>query len=184
MMRKRRWSAPRWPARWRNSGSNAARTDSLNLFGEALRQALEGRGTVERIEPHVEQAKTGRVPRRGGQRVVEFLFGGDDKSAPGAEQFREPVVVPRQHVVIGAILHVALGAVAAVVEEDDDGIEAETHGGGQFQSGHLKGAVADQHQRPQFGGGQLRAQALRDGKPPPGIVSRTEKFGAMMNEEV
>src|SRR5712692_5680402 len=123
MMRKRRWSAPRWPARWRNSASNAARTDKLDLFGQALRQALEGRGTVERIEPHVEQAKTGRVPLRGGQRVVELLFGGDDESASGAEQFREPVVVPRQDVVIGAILHLALRAIAAVVEEDDDGIE-------------------------------------------------------------
>src|SRR5438552_2357744 len=125
MMRKRRWSAPRWPARWRNSGSNAARPDSLDLFGEALRQALQGRGTVERIEPHVEQAKTGRVPLRRGQRVVEFLLGGDDESAPGAEQIRQPVVVPRQDVVIGAVLHVTLRAVAGVVEEDHDGIEAK-----------------------------------------------------------
>src|SRR5713226_9010564 len=78
MTRKRRWSAPRWPAHWRNSESSAARTDSLNLFGEALRQALEGWGTVERIEPHVEQTKSGGVTLRGGQRVVEFLFGGDD----------------------------------------------------------------------------------------------------------
>src|SRR2546427_10632365 len=82
MMRKRRWSAPRWPARWRSSASNAARPDKLNLFGEALRQALEGWGAVEWIEPHVEQTKTGGVTLRGGPRVVEFRFGGDDGVAP------------------------------------------------------------------------------------------------------
>jgi hypothetical protein len=116
--------------------------------------------------------------------LVQVSFGVDYKPAAGAEHLGQPAVFPGPQIVVGPILHVPFGAVPAIVEHDDDRIQAIPRDGGQFHAGHLKSAIAHQHQGTQLGIGHLRADRRRHGKTHRRVISRAEKFRAMPDEQV
>src|ERR1043166_6613667 len=97
---------------------------------------------------------------------------------------RQPIILPWPRVVGGPVLHLPLGPVTGVVEDNDDGVQAIAHCRAQFHARHLKGAVADQDERAQFGVCQLRPDPGRHGKPHRSIIGGPEKFRPVMNIEV
>src|SRR5947207_8122617 len=111
--------------------------------------------------------------------AILFLLGLNNKSPANTEDFRKSAVAHGPDIIVWPILHVTFGAVAIVVEHDDDRIELVTSNGRQFKAGHLKCAITDKDQRAEFLVGQLRTNTRGNGKAHRGVVSRSEKFGSL-----
>src|SRR5262249_46165344 len=139
-------------------------------LGEAFGQTAQRGALVHRLEMHVEQAEALGVFRRGIERGVELRLGIDQKSAPLAEHFGQLMVAPIEQVVEWSVVDMPLGSVAGVVEDDDDGVETVAGDGRDLHAGHLKGAVADQHNGTQVGTRHLRAERGRYGEPHARVV--------------
>src|SRR2546428_403472 len=147
--------------RWgRSRGTEAAPTFAGSQpFGQPFGQALQRGRAIHRVEVHVEQAETFLVAFGDKKRLIELLLGFHHKTPAGAQHFGDATVIPCEQIVVWAVLDVALRAVAAIVQHDDNRVQSVAHGGGEFHAGHLERAVADQHQRTRFWLGHLDADA-------------------------
>src|SRR5205814_6798608 len=87
-----------------------------------------------------------------------------NETPPGAHDVGKSAVMKRPSIVIGTILHVALGAIAPVIEQNDNWVQLVTRDRSHFEASHLKCAVTYKHQRTEFGIGNLRPNCSRDGK--------------------
>ena len=76
-----------------------------------------------------------------------------------------------------------LGAVALVVQHDDDRVEPVADDRRQFHAGHLKGPVAHQHHRPQLGPGDHRPQGRRHGKAHRRVICRADELGLAVDHQ-
>src|SRR5438045_1002132 len=76
-------------------------------------------------------------------RIVKLSFRGNDGAFASADQYANFGVVPLRDDVETAGLNFSHRAVAVVIQDEDDRVQAEPDGGGNFRSGHLKRAVAD-----------------------------------------
>ena len=126
----------------------------------------------------VEQAHAAAVGQGAQRGAVELAFGADLVAAAAAENLRQLVVLPGLDVVelVVAGVQQPLGAVALVVQHDDDRVEAVADDGRQFHAGHLERPVAHQHDRPQVGPGDHRAQRRRHGKAHRRVVGRADEL--------
>src|SRR5688572_188535 len=85
--------------------------------------------------------------------AVELALGGGDGVFAAADQLADFAVIPAGNGVEGAVADFPHGAVAVVVEDKDDGAQAQAHGGGELGAGHLECAVADEDDGPEGGVG-------------------------------
>ena len=64
------------------------------------------------------------------------------------------------------------------------GCEAVADDGRKFHAGHLEGAVAHQHDRPQLGPGDHHAQRRRHGKAHRRVIGRADELGLPVDHQV
>ena len=81
-------------------------------------------------------------------------------------------VIPTRDLIKGTFANLAHRAVAVVVQNEHDRVEAEPNGGGDFGAGHLERAVADEHVGTEIGSRHGDADAGGDGESHRHVISR------------
>src|SRR5688572_21988901 len=99
-----------WKPAIQQTWKSALRTAAFEVFAEAFGETLEGGRTVVLGQADFQKAVGFGVVLGGHEGFVELLFGVDEKSAAGAEDFGQAMVMPEGDVVVRAVLHVAFGA--------------------------------------------------------------------------
>src|SRR6185369_1299558 len=95
------------------------------------------------------------------------------------DELADFAVIPAGNGVEAAVADFAHGAVAVVVEDEDDGAQAQAHGGGELGAGHLECAVAHQDDGAQLRVGDGDANGCGDGEAHRQVVGGGDELGAL-----
>ena len=89
----------------------------LESLGHAGSQTVQRRRMVQRVQMHVQEAEAFRPTLGFGQRAVQFRLRFHKKPAAGTQDFGQTVIVPRPHVIVRTVLHLAFRAETTVVQQ-------------------------------------------------------------------
>ena len=100
-----------------------------NILSEALSESLQRWGPVVRFQQHFQETKAFSVLFSRGEGLVEFVLRTNEEASSGAEDLGQAMVLPWDNVIVGAVLHLPFGAIAGVIEHNNDGVELVAHSG-------------------------------------------------------
>ena len=111
--------------------------------------------------------------------AVEFAFGGGGGGFAAADEFGDFGVIPLGDDVEFSVADFAHGAVAFVVEDENDRARFKANGGGKLGAGHLERAVADEDNGAEAGVGFGDADGGGDGEAHGEVIGGGDEFGAL-----
>ena len=147
-------------------------------------EAVERGRAVERIEVDVHDREAPRLAPHRREHALQVTLGADLVAVSAPEHFRQQVIRPFVHVVVGALVDETLGGIAAVVQHEHERAGPVPRQRRQLEAGHLEGAVADHHDRPEVRPRHLRAERGGDGEAHRRVVGGAQELRALMDRQV